>query len=90
MKECGFNSLWKSGVQMTDDMINGRIKKIYSKMIFNGFYCRCQCRCRPDVGGFVTLISFSAPMDDILSNEQWKDSLQFLQILPIVSTKSLA
>ena len=56
-------------------------------MIFNGFCCRCQCRCRPDVRGFVTLISFSAPMDDILSNEQWKDSLQFLQIVPIVSTK---
>ena len=42
------------------------------------------------VRGFAMVISFSAAVDDAVSNQLWKDSIQFLRISLIVSTKSLA
>ena len=58
-------------------MINERIKKIYSKMLFDSFCCRICCMSlfrRLDVRSFVTVISFSAAIDNALTNKQWKDS----------------
>jgi hypothetical protein len=58
-------------------MINEKIKKIYSIMLFDIFCCRICCMSlfrRPDVRSFVTVISFSATIDNALSNKQWKDS----------------
>ena len=47
------------------------------------------CLCCSDIRGFATVISFSAAMDDALSNKRLGDSLQYLPISPIVSTKSI-
>lgn len=73
-EEHGFNFLWTSGVQMTDYMISERITNIYilkcSSMVSAAAFAVWLCG--SDVRSFVTMILFSAAIEDALSNKRRK------------------